>query len=201
MWGLEKRKQAFHIYVLQLLLIWEFRRPYKKTTGVSILCGFGKQTKLKSNSFRFIMDLFSLNRCLIYWKCGWCSFCLRSIESMLWNLWRLEQIKFWILLESQEHRTKGAQGEAKIGPRGCCPELPKSSSRTKRTTFLKVHAHCSKMGTTIWKGLICWQSFIWPVSFWVRSFDVFSDGVGIILRSFLLFTWIFRVAFEASRFV
>ena len=51
---------------------------------------------------------------------------LRSIEMLLWNLWQLEQISPWIL---KENSTKGAPGDAKIGPRGYPPENPKNRSQ------------------------------------------------------------------------
>ena len=64
------------------------------------------------------------NPCLFFWRCGWCYL-------LLWNLWILDQFCSWNLARNRQNRTKDAPGEAKIGPRGYPPEVPKNRSNKK----------------------------------------------------------------------
>ena len=104
--------------------------------------------------------------------------CLRSIEMLLWNLWNLEQTCSQILPTSEEHRTNGAPGEAKIGPRGT-PKSFRQTGRTKKhATPLKYLTNGSKMGPPNRKVCSIINDLFEdsPESVLICFFDVFFDS-------------------------
>ena len=79
--------------------------------------------------------------------------CLNPFLSFLkvwpWNLWNLDQICNEHLPTRRQNWTTGAPGEAKIGPRGYPPEIPRNRSRKRHATGRKIHATGSKMEAEI----------------------------------------------------
>ena len=100
----------------------------------------------------------------------------------------LGQIWHWNLPASQEHRTKGAAGEATISPTGYPPKVPKNRSPPKtrytrkgsrkwlpnRSQHLKVWRI---LGNHFWyiSTLFCWMSFLFFRLFRDRFYYHFND--------------------------